>query len=82
MATNPKIGDPDWEAGKDWTHRIDAVPELNRLVDIRTRAGTEYLTRTVASCDRRRVGIGSEVAYCLDGGFRIEAENVAFWKYR
>lgn len=78
-----RLADPDWKPGVDWTHRIDAVPERYRDVQIRFADGTVRDARTVPATPFEQIkfkGIGDWVAYQTACG-RYLARDVTHWKY-
>lgn len=80
------ILDPNWQPGKDWTHRIDAIPQPRRMVKIKLRgpAATELEAVTCPAATPRELmfkGIGCEIAYNANG-LRYRADEIAEWRYR
>lgn len=70
---------------RHWTHRIDAVPQVGRHVQISLAVGGRLLMATVLPANEvereQFKGIGSEVVY-QSNGRRYLARDVAHWRYR
>ena len=77
------ILDPDYVPGKDWTHRIDAVPSLGRSVSIKLVSGEIFEATVRRSTVMEEIlyqGIGCSVVYETHST-RILSGQIEFWKY-
>jgi len=70
------------QTGDGWHHRIDAVPQIGRKVQIMTTAGKEWTAKVCKASPRSTFrGIGCEVAYNIGMGLLVQADQISHWRY-
>lgn len=86
------ILDPTYVPGEDWTHRIDAVPQPYRNVEVKLIGSPNAADATPFRAFTRPAprefgyqGIGGDIAYDLVAGkgasTLCSAGVIAFWRY-
>ena len=67
--------------GTGWNHRIDAVPDMGRMVEIYTDTDQQLAATVIPAEDEDPfMGIGCFVGYHTDEGY-FSAEKVQYWRY-